>query len=90
MFCKITKAHLKRVLSDEEVQGQTDIGPLVKVSNRLEKPPLKSVLSQFLGLRLAQRCRTQPWSAAKHSSVRGTHCLIMMQCLPVHVCVSCC
>lgn len=35
MFCKITKAHLKRVLSDEEVQGQADIGPLIKVTQAL-------------------------------------------------------
>ncbi|KAF5837073.1 Vps53-like protein [Dunaliella salina] len=40
MFCKITKAHLKRVLSDEEAQGQGDIGPLIKAvvaTNKFEK-----------------------------------------------------
>lgn len=41
-FCKITKAHLKRILSDEEALSglRADVGPLVKAvvaTNRFER-----------------------------------------------------
>ncbi|MEW5319492.1 MAG: hypothetical protein WDW38_010640 [Sanguina aurantia] len=39
-FCKITKAHLKRILSDDEASMRDDIGPLIKTvvaTNKFEK-----------------------------------------------------